>query len=333
MTKILCVGSVCKDIFFPTEEGKIIATPEDLTSQKKIAFELGAKYKIDERYESLGGCAANVGVGLSKLGMEAQVAATVGEDEIGKWILAELQKNKVKTETILFQKTKSDLSAIIVDTLSADRVIFSNKNSGGEINLDAEKVKETGWIFLGDVHENWEEQMDKIIQIAQTGKKKIAFNPREVHIQENVEKIVKIISLCDAVFLNKDEAIEIISKTRDDYSSEELNKEKFLLKNILELGPKLAVLTDGKRGAWASSGEKIFFAKGQEVKALDSTGAGDAFLSGFLAAYAQEKDMSECLKWGIANSAGAVQKFGATPGLLSEEKIIEEIGKIEVSEI
>ena len=44
MKTVICIGASTQDIFFPTAEGKIIETPEDVTSQRKIAFELGAKY-------------------------------------------------------------------------------------------------------------------------------------------------------------------------------------------------------------------------------------------------------------------------------------------------
>ena len=52
--KVICVGSTSKDIFFPTSEGQVVDTPEDLESQKKFVFELGAKYHISDRFESLG---------------------------------------------------------------------------------------------------------------------------------------------------------------------------------------------------------------------------------------------------------------------------------------
>jgi sugar/nucleoside kinase (ribokinase family) len=71
MEKIICIGSSAKDIFFPTNEGKIFETPKDITSQRKIAFELGAKYHIENRFESLGGCAVNVACGLRRLGIES----------------------------------------------------------------------------------------------------------------------------------------------------------------------------------------------------------------------------------------------------------------------
>jgi ribokinase len=331
MSKILCLGSSGKDIFFPTAEGKIMETPDDLTSQKKIAFELGAKYQIKERYEALGGCAANVAVGLARLGVDTGVISTVGGDAMGSWIREELEKNGVGTEMLTTEKDrKSDLSAIVVDSLSADRVIFSNKNSAGNLAFDAERTKTNDWIFLGDIHGEWKEQMKAIIQFAQEQKKRIAFNPREAHIQEDPAEIIEAIASCEVVFLNKDEAIEIISNIHLGVSSEMMNDEKYLLEKIASLKPKIVVLTDGKRGAWVTDRRETFFAAGLEVPAVDSTGAGDSFLSGFLAAYIKEKALEECLKWGIANSASEVQFYGSIDGLLKEAEILEKIKEVKV---
>ena len=76
MKQVICIGSGSKDIFFPTTEGITQETPDDLTAQKKIIFELGAKYHIDNRFESLGGCAVNQACGLRRLGFVVAYSQT-----------------------------------------------------------------------------------------------------------------------------------------------------------------------------------------------------------------------------------------------------------------
>ncbi len=334
MQKILCMGSAGKDIFFPTDQGQIIETPEDLTSQKKIAFELGAKYKIEKRYESLGGCAANVAVGLAKLKLDSYCVSQIGDDNIGDWIRKELQEQQVNIDLVSTSaESKSDMSAIIVDKVSGERTIFSNKNSSGKMNLNEEKIKTAEWIFLGDIHGRWEEQMETIFQLAKDNQKHIVFNPREVHIHNDPAEIIEAIPLCELVFVNKDEAIEIVSNMHLDVSLKTMKNEKFLLKKLTELEPKVVVLTNGKQGAWVSNGKSIFYAPAEKTKAVDSTGAGDSFLVGFLTAYLQQKNLSECLQWGIANSAEVVQHYGAIEGLLKEEEILEKAPNIKTKKV
>ena len=327
MSKVICFGSVGKDIFLPTNEGKIIKTPEELDSQKKLAFELGSKIRIEQRFEALGGCAANVAVGLKKLGVEAGCISNIGSDLIGKWVVEELKRNGVETEAIKTEEGRvSDLSSIVVDKESADRVIFTNKNSSGELNLDSPVTENADWFFIADVHGDWKQQVLSIVDLAKGKNKKLAFNPRETHIKENPEEVVRAVASCEVIFVNKDEAIEIISSTGN-FSSEELNNEEFLLNKLAELGAKVITLTDGKKGAWVLADGQTFSSGEVEAsgKALDSTGAGDAFASGFLSAYIKGKNVEECLKWGIAQSTNVVCYYGAIGGLLTEEEIISRI--------
>jgi len=318
-------------MFFPTSEGKIIDTPDDLMAQKKIEFELGAKYKIEERYETIGGCAANVACGLAKLGTDVSCYSHIGYDEISNWIISELEKNKVGVGLITKETNcVSDLSAIIVDKNSADRVIFSNQKANAKLEVQPEKLEGTEWVFIGDLHGQWQEKLDVIVAAAQEKNIRIAYNPRQANIHDDPNKIIQVISFTEVLFLNKDEAIELVSTLDHNPPAEDLEKEEFLLSELFQLGSKIVVITDGLRGAWVYNGEQILHTPGIKVLAVDSTGAGDAFCSGFLASYLKEKTLEECLQWGIANSSNEVQYYGSIEGLLDENSILEKIKDIKL---
>jgi ribokinase len=331
MEKVICIGSACKDIFFPTSEGIVTETPDDLLSQKKISFELGAKYKIENRYESLGGVAANVGAGLSRLGIRSVCYSHIGDDDMAGWIIKELENNGVSTKLISHEKNlPGDLSAIIVDTKSGDRTIFSNQKANSQMEIIPEKLKDAEWFYVGDLHGNWEEDADNIIQTAKANGIKIAINPRQVNIHENVKKIIEIIKSCEVVFLNKDESIEILSGLGRGFSQEELNDEAFLIKKLKELGPSVLAVTDGVRGGWGYDGKDLLHIDAIEEHPIETTGAGDAFASGFFGAYLKEKTLEECLKWGAANAGSSVRFYGGVEGLLKENEILEKIKSLEV---
>ncbi|HRY82894.1 MAG TPA: carbohydrate kinase family protein [Candidatus Moranbacteria bacterium] len=328
MTKIICLGSSAKDIIFPISEGEVKETPEDLEAQKKIVFELGAKYQVlEERHESIGGCAANVASGLARLGVETYCATRLGDDDAGKWLKKELETNGVKTDLVQVGKNhKSDLSAIVAHIPSEDRIIFSDRDSNEKLEIIPEEIKKIGaqWIFLsslnGNVDESWDKKLDKILNLISEENIKLIFNPGQKNIKNNQEKVIEAIRQSEMLIINKDEAIEIVDKL-DDSNNEMINDEKFLAEKLNRLGAKIIALTDGQRGAWGFDGKEFLHVEAKKEKVADTLGAGDAFSSGFISAHLKGKNLGECLKWGIENSASAIKNFGAVKGLLKEEEI------------
>lgn len=334
MCQIICVGSASKDMFFPTSEGAVSETPEDLMSQRKITFELGAKYHIGKRHEALGGCAANVAVGLARLGLDVGCYATVGSDVTGQWIFTELANEGVRPDLVeTVRGAISDLSAIVVDEKSGERVIFTNRQVGGALEVQVEKLENTEWIFIGDISGEWKSDVDNILKVAEDKKIKLAFNPREKMLREDVKKIIETIKKCAVVFVNKDEALEIVSAAHDKSSKENLNDSMYLVRQLKEICPGTVVLTDGKNGAWTMESKDIYFAPALELKPVETTGAGDAFASGFLAACVKELPLETALRWGAANSSHSIKFFGAISGLLREKEIEKIMGEINARKI
>ena len=219
------------------------------------------------------------------------------------------------------KKLSSDMSAIIVDKNSGERVIFSNQKANGNLEIIPEKISGAEWIFIGDLHGNWQKHLDLIFETAKKNKIKLAYNPRQINIHDNAKKVIEKIAGTEILFVNKDEAMEIVLSV----NNKKIDDEKYLLQELKKIGARIVVITDGVRGAWVTDGVETFFTHGIKVPAVDSTGAGDAFSSGFLAAYIKNKNIEECLQWGIINSSNEVQFYGAIEGLLGEEEILKKI--------
>ncbi|MGC9061131.1 MAG: PfkB family carbohydrate kinase, partial [Thermoplasmata archaeon] len=87
-----------------------------------------------------------------------------------------------------------------------------------------------------------------------------------------------------------------------------------ILKRIHELGIKLVVITDGKKGAQCYDGKYRYMFPAFDVPVISTLGAGDAFIVGFVSALAKGKDVETALKIGSANGASVVREFGAKMG-------------------
>ncbi len=327
MKKIICLGSATKDIFVPLESIKIADNPGSLTEKKFFAFEYGAKIYADGIFQFAGGSAVNVAAGLSKCGFRTFVFSRTDKGETGKWILKNVARMKIKKNYMQQNGgSGSETSIIILDKKTIEHIIIRTGDSVESFNLEkaVDKFREKiDWIFVGSQKKNWEKNMATIVNFAKGKKAKLALNPSGYQIGNNAKKLAGFFKNFEVVFINRDEAIEIVKnsfgKTSDDI--------KLLFEKIKSFGCKNIVITDAENGAYAwSQATGIFHLEISADKKIDSTGAGDAFASGFLASFAEKEDLRSALCCGIANSGSVVAKIGATDGLLKMGQL-KNIGK------
>lgn len=331
MKKIICIGSSSKDIFFPTPGGVIIETPEELDSQEKLSFELGAKYRVKNIFEAPGGCAANVAQGLARLGVDTYCYSNIGQDKTGEWIKEELEKEGVKTDLLHIEENSiSDVSAIIVDEKSKDHIVFFNRDANDKLKISADKFKDAENIFISALNGEWEDHLDKILEVSSDNNIRVIFNPGQRNIKDNAGKVVEVIENSQILILNKDEAIEILMSELVERDNDSLNDELFLIEKLRDMGPEIVALTNGKEGAWVSYGEEILYSKLLIKDPVDSLGAGDGFSSGFLSGVLMGESVENSLRWGMANSTSVIMFYGAKGGLLDSENITEKTKDISI---
>jgi sugar/nucleoside kinase (ribokinase family) len=148
---------------------------------------------------------------------------------------------------------------------------------------------------------------------------KIALNPGQHNLKEDPRLLLETLPHVAALFLNKDEALELLLAGGVESRPERLNDEHYLIRTLHGFGPSVVALTDGKRGAWVYDGQEIWHGDIYEPNGLvDTTGAGDAFGSGFFSAYLYHYSIEKCLRYGMANAGSVVGSYGASTGLLDQ---------------
>jgi ribokinase len=318
--KVTCIGSASKDAFFPNDEGTFVETPEDLVSPKKVQFPLGGKILVPDRYEDVGGVAANVAIGLSRLGHKTRIVSRRGDDMIGDFISNSLAQDAVDiSRLVTLRQTQSDLSAILVFMQTGERTIFHNRDANEQLHVSQEDLRGTEWVFVSALNGEWQHNIDIIRENKEKFGYKIALNPGQHNLKTDVNCMREFLKYVDILVLNHDEAIMLLGT--DD--KEMIETEKALMEALSKLGPQTVALTDGSRGAWAYQ-NGIFAERKPELieKVIDSTGAGDAFASGFFGALLYGHSLEESLGWGIKNSAANLKQYGATRGLLMKEDLM-----------
>ncbi len=327
---VLCIGSMGKDIFFPLE-----ATEKDSkkTAEERVwTFNFGAKIHVEDRYLAPGGCACNVSVGLSRLGISGAAYGITGDDEVGKWIKNTLHVEGVETSDVVkIEKKNSDISMILIDKNSGERTIFVNRDVGENLQLKLKEIALPGWIFVGSLY--GEEILDNMKQIhyfVASSKTRLIYNPSMHNIKTQPRMVWDLIHHASLLFLNRTEAREIITQivlsNDSKYNKEDLKDDKKILKILAKQSGKDAsvIMTCGPEGALAIKEDKCYHVDTRQQSVVDATGAGDAFASGFIAAHHKKSEIEESLRWGAANSHSVIGYYGAHKGLLKSTLIKQE---------
>ncbi len=348
MKKIICIGSVTRDIFMNVEADKKI--------DDKISFPAGAKIYSHEYKESLGGGVANVGAGLVKAGFRVFAFSRTDKSMVGKWILKQVKKIKLKKNYLQQNRggVPSATSVVLTDKIEGDRVIIRSGDAVDRFDLEkaCRRFRErVDWIYISSQKKNGMKNLETIVNFANQKKAKITLNPSSYQLNNDNDSLLNKLSDITVLFLNLQEARQLLGEEmQESLTEKDIDQQHIVVRNLMEkiltFGVKIVCITDGSRGAWVAgmlSGEMVMYYLHafNTDSVADTTGAGDAFASGFMALYIYDEDdlemrfplrIQRALAGGIANSSGVITEVGATKGLLKESRLKKEAEKL-LSEI
>ncbi len=90
---------------------------------------------------------------------------------------------------------------------------------------------------------------------------------------------------------------------------------------LLDMGVKNVIITLGVRGAFWTNGTEEVLVPAIPVKAVETTGAGDAFNGGLATALAEGRDMETALRFATCTAAISVTRLGSSPSMPRREEI------------
>lgn len=320
---VLAVGDALIDIFLSINSADEHCHPNE--DKSEICFIAGAKIPVDDCSFLLGGNACNISVGLSRLQVRTALAAEIGDDEFSHKIITDLQKENVDL-TLLKQNTQQQTSFSIDLTFINDRTIFSRHVTRMH-DLAIETINPS-FLYLTSLGDEWKVLYQRVFTYSVSHNIKIAFNPGSKQFKAGVDKFKYMFAQTEILFINKEEAEEIIYGS-DQNITEALKEPESLLVQIKQLGPRVVSMTDGKQGSYTiDNNGNISFQKVIPTTFVQKTGVGDAYASGFLAALLNGKGIPEAMVWGAINSSSVVSHQGAQGGLLTKAEILERMSKL-----
>ncbi|MFA6533827.1 MAG: PfkB family carbohydrate kinase [Patescibacteria group bacterium] len=314
----VAVGGATRDFMFYDSVGAFCRTPEDLTRQKNLCFEYGAKIEVEKTYLTFGGGAANAAVNFANLGFKAAVLVAAGDDENGLAIINNFKKRGVDTRLI---ETKSrqltGFSFILTAGQEKEHVAFLHRGANNQLAAAEKTFKQlkTKWWYVASLSgANWPAILDRVF----TAGGSVAWNPGGRQLHAGYGKLKKYLEKTEILALNKDEAIELVLSLPGKDASQ-INNTKYLLKTLKAVGPKTVLITSGRAGADAFDGKKYCHqrATSDPKKVVDTTGVGDCFDSTFVAALMKYPgDIKKALALAVKNASSLTTKVGAQNGMI-----------------
>lgn len=232
-----------------------------------------------------GGAPANVSAVLSRLGQEALFCGKVGTDPFGDFLEKSLLKHMVNTSLLIKDKNVATTLAFV--SLEKDGQRDFSFVRGADANLEFSELNkkelEKANVFhfgsaTGFLNGSLKECYKLLLEEALKENKFISFDPnfRSAFWKDKeelfIEEILYFIKNADFLKLS-DEEFEIICKTD--------NIEEGLA-YLHKLGAKLIAITMGSKGTCISNGVEMTMVESIKVEAIDTTGAGDAFVGAVL---------------------------------------------------
>ena len=311
MARIVSLGSALQDIYLIDHDDFVGTKKGDVEKLEQI--NIGSKVDIDKISFEVGGGGTNSAVSFARHGHEAIFIGNVGNDPASEAIENLLDDEGIDTSYIThLDKQQTGVSVVLLDTKTGERTILTYRGASAKFNNLDENDLETinpDWMYVTSLRGD----MDTLLRFFEKAHElgcKIMFNPGKLELKEK-KKLLGLLEDVDVLLVNKSEASEIVPG-------------KVLEELVSHLGAycKTVIITTGAMGAIATNGEETYrFGIYEDLPVKDTTGAGDAFGSGFLAHLAAGHSFKDSLIFGSANSTSVVTKLGAKRGILygSEE--------------
>lgn len=270
---------------------------------------LGGPFKLGP-----GGKGSNQAIAAIRLGAKVQVIMRLGTDIFGDQALEYLKKEGIGTNYLVKDsKNHTGVALIVVDEKGENMIVVAPGANGALSSEDVNNAKKA--IYNSDVLlTQFEIPMQTVkaaIKIARDSGVKTILNPAPgKKINDGLLSQVSILTP------NETEAslltgIKINNKT----------SAKKAAYKLIGKGVNAVIFTLGQEGALVVTSNEIKHIPGKRTKAIDTTGAGDAFNGGLAFAIAEGRDIIEAVKFANCVAALSVTKIGAASAMPTREEV------------
>ena len=224
---------------------------------------------------TLGGSTCNIAVWLTHIGAKVELVGAIGDDVLGTWVITQLQAFGVSDENIrTATSNRTGTCVILVDETGARsmmpdfgaNLLQTVNNEIENLISDSDIVVMSAYTFLRPESRTF--ALD-VLECVERSSARMVIDAASSSPITNAgpEKVRKYLARADLVLANEDEFAALAAGAPENWTSE--------FRNL--------IVKRGERGAlWLYQGQEVASVQAQDVRVLDTTGAGDAFCAGLL---------------------------------------------------
>ena len=293
---ILCVGQLVTDV---------LVKPVDC-----IDFNIDTK-RVEQILVKNGGDCLNTAIDLAKLGNKIGFIGKVGDDSFGDFLLKTIKSFDIDFRGLKIEAGASTSSCIAIISAKGERVFLYHGGTNDEFQyddidtnlIDECKIVHVGGTFLLPKFDG--SGTAKLFQLAQSKNKLTSMDVTSDTTGSWLSIIKPCLRYLDLFMPSLKEAKAITGKDKPEEIADFLQNE----------GVETIVVKLGKEGCYVKGKDKGFYFPAYEVQVVDTTGAGDSFVAGFLTGLLQKWNLEKCTQFASAVSAHCIQQLGATTGI------------------
>ena len=273
---------------------------------------------VDEAALFPGGSAANTIFGLARLGVRTGFTGVVGDDAEGEIMLQDFQKVGVDTSQIRVKPGAQTGSVLCLSDKRGKRSLYVIPGANNLLtmeDLDLDYINQARMLHISSFADD--RQFKVLLELINRLdlSTKVSFTPGALYAAKGLEALTPILARTHVLFINQSELKQL---TKGDIAAG--------AEECLKQGCHIVAVTLGKGATWKNVLATSYIrdleneymvepSKQNIISAIDTTGAGDAFATGFIYGLLNGKGLEVCGRLGDIVAQFSISKMGAREGL------------------
>lgn len=279
---------------------------------------------VDHIQLTTGGDALNEAIIISRLGHSSALIGQIGKDMLGDFIIKRCEVDGVDHDSVIRDANISTRINIVLIKEDGERHFIKSLNTGASSfrneDINYNLIKKARVVSLASIFASKLRDNKVILNILKTAKENSATTFADMVPMcngETLDFLVESLPYLDYFLPNLEEAKMLTGETTPDSIAD----------CLLGYGVKNVVIKMGKKGCFIKNRENRFTIPAIKANVVDTTGAGDNFVAGFITAYLDGKSIVECGEYANVVAAVSTESVGGITGVKNKQVIEDRIIK------